>query len=154
LKYLILFSILFFTLLSCGPKVIFDQKVSVSDPWLYEKNIKFDFEVTDETKKYDLILILSHSDVFSYENLYINATTVFPDGTKTTNPVSLQLADENGKWLGDCSGDNCKIPVEMSSRAYFKNKGKYSIILQQFSRKDSLDGISAIELKVAESRSE
>jgi gliding motility-associated lipoprotein GldH len=141
-------------MLSCGPRVIFDQKVSISGPWLYDNNIKFDFEVTDETKKYDLILILSHSDVFSYENLYINATTVFPDGTKTTNQVSLQLADENGKWLGDCSGNNCTIPLEMSSAAYFKALGKYSISLDQFSRKDSLDGISAIELKVVESGNE
>lgn len=140
--------------MSCGPKVIFDQKVSIPGLWLYDNNIKFDFEVNDETKKYDLILILSHSDVFSYENLYINATTIFPDGTKTTNPVSLQLADENGEWLGDCSGNNCTISLEMSSAAYFKEVGKYSIILDQFSRNDNLDGISAIELKVVESVNE
>ena len=114
--------------------MIFDQKESISDPWPYDDNKKFDFEITDNTKTYDLILILTHSDVFSYENIYLNATTIFPDGSKTTNPVSL--------------------PIEMSSASYFKSNGKYSIILEQYSRKDSLEGISAIELKVLESQKE
>lgn len=139
---------------SCGPNVIFDQKEFISDPWLYNDKKKFDFEITDNTKTYDLILILTYSDVFSYENLYVNATTIFPDGSKTINPVSLQLADKNGGWIGDCSGDNCSIPISMSSSAYFKSNGKYTIILEQHSRKDSLEGISAVELKVIESQKE
>lgn len=152
MKHLVIFSILLLNLSSCGPKVIFDQKESISGPWLFDDVIKFDFEVTDETMTYDLILILIHSDVFSYENLYINATTIFPDGNKTTNPVSLQLADKNGGWIGDCSGDNCSLAIEMSSAAYFKSRGKYTIILEQYSRKDSLAGISAVQLKVIESQ--
>lgn len=154
MKHLVIFSILLLNLSSCGPNVIFDQKESISDPWPYDDNKKFDFEITDNTKTYDLILILTHSDVFSYENIYLNATTIFPDGSKTTNPVSLQLADKNGGWIGDCTGDNCSIPIEMSSASYFKSNGKYSIILEQYSRKDSLEGISAIKLKVLESQKE
>lgn len=154
MKHLVIFSILLLNLSSCGPNVIFDQKESISDPWPYDDIKKFDFEITDNAKTYDLILILTHSDVFSYENIYLNATTIFPDGSKTTNPVSLQLADKNGGWIGDCTGDNCSIPIEMSSASYFKSNGKYSIILEQYSRKDSLEGISAIELKVLESQKE
>lgn len=132
--------------------MIFDQKESIPDPWLYNKNINFDVDVSDETKQYDLVLFLTHSDIFSYENLYLNTTTIFPDGTKTTNPVSIQLADNNGEWIGDCSGNNCLITIEMLSSAYFKFRGKYSIVFNQYSRKDSLEGISAIELKVIESQ--
>jgi gliding motility-associated lipoprotein GldH len=154
LKHLVIFSMLLLNLSSCGPKVIFDQKVKLSGTWLYNDSIKFDFEITDNTKTCDLILVLTHSDVFSYENLYVNATTIFPDGSKTTNPVSLQLADKNGGWIGDCTGDNCSITIAMSSAAYFKSSGKYAIMLEQYSRKDSLEGISAIELKVMESQKE
>lgn len=106
--------------------------------------------IEDTLKPYDLQLIVGHKSDFSFENLYINATTVFPEGDKTTYPVSLQLTDGSGDWLGQCSGDNCITKIEISPGAYYKKIGKYQIIIEQFSRKSSLEGINDLTLKISE----
>lgn len=144
--------LLFFVFLSsCGPKVIFQEKTNLEDLWLHIDKIRFDYEVSDISRPYDLLLNVTHDDDFSYENLYINVTTVFPDGKNTVNPVSLQLADYNGDWLGDCDGKSCVLSIEISTKAYFEKSGKYSLQLEQYSRKDSLRGIRLLELKILES---
>ena len=94
---------------------------------------------------------LVHAAEFDYENMYVNVTTVFPDGKKTTNPVSFQLANADGTWQGNCNGDVCTIDIEMTSKAFFEKVGKYTLCFTQFSRKDSLEGLVSMELKVVES---
>lgn len=150
MKYLIVAFVLTVSLISCGPKVIYDHKENVISPWDYDKPITFDYRIEDTIMAYDLQLVVYHSSDFTFENLYINATTIFPDGKKTTYPVSLQLAHPNGEWIGDCSGDKCKIKIEISSGAYYKLAGNYKLVIDQYARKKELNGIYAFEMKIIE----
>ncbi len=135
---------------SCGPKVIYDQKVEVKNPWQYSSPATFEYEVLDTTISYDLQLDVTHTIDFSFENLYINATTVFPDGKKSTHPVSLQFANESGDWIGNCTGESCNIMIDISSGSFFKTVGKYGLNIEQYSRKDGLEGIKSLTLKITE----
>lgn len=148
-KYL--FFVLFFVMLyACGPKTIFDQNEDVPNPWSYADKISFEYEVQDTSVAYDLLLSINHEIDFSFENLYLNITTVFPDGEKITNPVSFQLSDSQTNWIGDCGNKNCDIEIEMSTKAYYKKKGKYTLIFEQHSRKDNLEGINSLTVKIQE----
>jgi gliding motility-associated lipoprotein GldH len=138
----------FLSIVSCGPKVIYDQTISTKNPWTYDQKLTYEFEVVDTTKAYDMTINILHAADFVYENLYLNATTVFPNGKATTSPVSLQLSDDKDDWLGDCSGDQCKVSIEMASGTYFAQQGLHRLILEQHSRRDSLSGIKAIEVVV------
>jgi len=137
-------------LASCGPKVVFEKTEIIKNPWDYFSPVTFEYVITDTLVPYDLQLIIGHSSDFTYENLYINATTIFPDDKKTAHPVSLQLTNETGNWLGDCAGDNCKTKIEISPGAYYKKTGKYRLIIEQYSRKSSLEGINNLTLKITE----
>jgi gliding motility-associated lipoprotein GldH len=137
-------------MISCGPTVIYDQTETIEKPWDYFSPITFEYNISDTLMPYDLQLIVDHTSSFTYENLYINATTIFPDGNKTSHPVSLQLANASGDWLGDCSGDKCETAIEISSSAYFKKVGKYKLIIEQFSRNSGLEGINKFTLKIIE----
>lgn len=154
LKQYLLSVIIIATTAACGPKVIFDENRDVSDPWKYQNTIEYAYEIIDTTLAYDLQLIVKHSTEFSFENLYIKTTTTFPDGKSVTNPVSLQLADPNGNWIGDCSGRACKTNIEIFSGAHFKNAGKYGLSIQQFSRNEQLSGIQGFQLKITEHQSQ
>jgi len=135
---------------SCGPKTIFEQKEIVPNPWKYGDKISFTYEIQDTSKAYDLVLEMSHKSIFSFENIYLDVTTIFPEGEVITNPVSFQLSSSQSEWIGDCSGENCDISIEMSSKAYYKKAGKYQLIFEQYSRKESLEGINSLVVKIQE----
>ena len=141
-------------MMSCGPKVIFSDKQEIADKWTYASPNTFTYEIEDTLKSYDLQLIVDHNKDFKYENLYINASTVFPDGKKITNPVSLQMTNPESEWIGNCSGDQCTLSIDILSGAFYKSIGKYSLIIEQFSRSEILEGIKAIELKIIEHQSQ
>jgi len=143
-------SLLFVMLYACGPKTIFDQQKDIPNPWSYGDKISFEYEVQDTATAYDLLLGINHVTDFSFENLYMNVTTVFPDGQKITNPVSFQLADSQTDWIGDCNSNSCDIEIEMSTKAFYKKSGKYTLIFEQYSRKDSLEGINWLKVKIQE----
>ena len=139
-------------LISCNTSVIYDQKQLVNDPWKYGDQLSFEYEVTDTVPAYNMIITIGHLPSFSYENIYLSTTTKFPDGTSTNTPVSFQLADNRGMWIGKCSGEKCSTEIEMSSGAFFKSMGKYVLIFDQFSREDSLTGIQSIGITVQKTK--
>lgn len=151
LKVLLYFGLLLM-LYSCNQDIVYDKKSEVSTPWKYGQKLDFNYEINDTTRAYDLIISLDHSSSFSYENLYLNVSTVFPDGKTTTYPVSFQLTDEKGDWVGACNGDRCITDIEMASAAYFKTPGQYKLILEQYSRNENLDGIYSVRIKVVKSK--
>ncbi|MBK9737379.1 MAG: gliding motility lipoprotein GldH [Saprospiraceae bacterium] len=151
MKYQILSFIIVFIVTSCGPKVIYSHKVNIPLKWKYNEEICFEYQISNRSSPYDLRLCLVHTAEYDYENMYVNVTTIFPTGKKTTNPVSLQLANSDGTWQGNCSGDLCTVEIEMSTKAFFENIGKYTLCFTQYSRKDSLEGLVSMELKVVES---
>ena len=135
--------------ISCrNDNIIVDVEQSVDTFWEYNKPLEYSFEIQDTSCAYDMSIHIRHCATFTHENLYLNTTTIFPNGKTTTYPVSFQLAENNGKWLGKCSGDICDITIEMSSASYFQIPGKYTIQFEQFSRSDSLQGVQKIGLKV------
>lgn len=144
------FPFLLLSLLACGPKIVYDKKLVLEEKWAYDRPLTFNYEISDTTKAYNLLMTIDHDNNFSYENLYVNATTIFPDAHKLSTPFSLQLSNQNGDWIGKCSGDECQIEIEISSKAYYKLKGNYILTFEQYARKDSLEGIKAISIKIAE----
>jgi gliding motility-associated lipoprotein GldH len=137
--------------ISCGPKIVYEQSRDIKQPWSYGQSLTYDFEITDTTKAYDLSLKVDHRSDFTYENMYVKVTTIFPDGKKVDHPLSLQLASPNGTWIGDCRGDFCSAKIFLASSAYYKHKGRYKINFEQFSRNDTIGGIKQMTLIVSES---
>jgi len=150
LKYFyFLLSIVVFA--SCGPKVIYEHHIEVPQKWAYKDSLFYEFEVSDTLKPYDISLDITHEATFGYENLYIYTVTVFPEGKRSSNPVSLQLADTTGDWIGKCDDQECQTHINIAVASYFKTMGTYKIIICQHSRQDLLEGIGTIGVKISES---
>ena len=150
MRYFIFFC--FLSLWACNNAILYEETRTIPVPWKYADKVSFDYEVNDTTKAYDLLVKISHADNFAYENLYVMITTIFPGGDTTRNPLSLQLAGPDGQWQGSCSGQTCELSIPVSSGAYFKKPGKYSLIFEQFSREEELSGMEALGLTITESR--
>ena len=136
---------------SCGSNYIFEEdKTIAGGAWTYADSLSFDFNIADTTKVYSLYLELDHSTEYRFQNLYVKVKTKFPNGKEIAQPLSLELANKFGQWLGDCGSENCEIIVPIQEQVYFQQSGDYKIVLEQFMREDPMQGLNKFGLKIEE----
>jgi gliding motility-associated lipoprotein GldH len=136
-------------LTACNNDVIFEKNIAIPDgSWDYANKLPFEFEVTDTTKTYQVLLDIQHAGDFGFQNCYVQISTRFPNGEEKKQPVSLELAAQSGIWVGECSGNDCEVEIPLQAKARFKQPGKHSITVEQFMRVNPLPGIKAIGLKI------
>lgn len=134
---------------ACTKEYMFKEYKDI-DPtgWAYEKPVSFEFEIKDTSKVYELILDVAHADTFAFENAYVKISTEFPNGTKTEQQLSLELAAKNGIWNGKCSSGECQVLINLQQSVVFAQLGKYKVIFEQYGRNPVLKGISKLGLLI------
>lgn len=136
---------------ACGPTILFEEEMQVPETgWAYADTARFDFTITDPEKAYDFVLHLGHGTDFPYQNFYVKLHTGFPNGTRNSQQLSLQLAGEFGAWKGDCSGTSCSMDITFLHNARFKQVGDYYLTVEQHSREPVLGDISSVGFSVQE----
>ena len=135
---------------SCGPTVVYEAEQELPGIWTYADSISFSYEIADTSRAYDLTLTLGHTTSFASENLYTKFITVYPDGARQPELVSLVVADRFGQWLGNCGAAACEIAIPLQDSARFPVPGRYGLVLQQYMRQDSIVGPTRVGLRVTE----
>ena len=149
MRYLLL-SFFLCTLFACGPDYLYEAERPLTDAtWTYADSLRFDFEIEETDRVYDLFLDVTHSPDYAYQNLYTRLFTDFPNGQRLDQTLSLELADKTGRWNGDCGGTRCTVRIPLQERAYFPLPGTYALTVHQYMRKEALPGIEAVGLAVA-----
>jgi len=139
--------------ISCGESYVFEKTYEIEKgAWKYDNTLDYTFEVTDTTKIYNLLLEVSNSIDYAYQNCYLKIYTQFPSGEKTDYLLSVDLADGIGRWQGDCSGESCTTLFDIAKHTTFKEMGKHTITLEQYMRKDPLKGIESLAIKLEEAK--
>ncbi len=147
LKCLLFFLLL--SIISCGPIIVFEKVVPIENAaWKYNDQVNFEFEAPNLAGKYNLLLTLKHSNEFAYQNTYVKIQTIFPSGKKEEQSLSLNLADKQGKWMGQCSGKSCEATIALQMNTTFTESGKYQIVLTQDSRENPLEGIHSLTFQI------
>lgn len=152
LKYLLIISTII-GLISCGPKVVFEEEQAMNQGWRYDQIVSFDFEISDTIAPYDMKFHVKHDPEFAWQNFYTQVSTVFPDGKEIKTPLSIELANKSGMWLSDCGNNACKLDLLLRKEVKFPQTGKYKLIFQQDSRENPLKGIQSIGLSISEAAS-
>lgn len=116
--------------------------------WTYDDPVSFEFEISDTSQVYDMVLTVDHKDHFPYQNLYLNTSTTFPSDTTITQNLSLEMANAAGFWFSDCTGPNCQIAIPIQSKVHFREIGNYIVSFEQYTRTDSLSGLRSIKLQL------
>ncbi|THH41842.1 gliding motility lipoprotein GldH [Neolewinella litorea] len=136
-------------LTGCGPDITYqEEKVLGPGGWAYADSASFVFPVTDTAARYDMVLTVTHGTDFPYQNFYTRLTTHLPDGTVLNQPLSLQLADNYGKWYGDCGAEECTIDISLQEGTRFIQPGEHRLVVAQFSREDPLAAVTGIGFRL------
>jgi gliding motility-associated lipoprotein GldH len=142
-----------FTFFACNNEhFLYDKKCDIANAhWSYSDTLNFDFEIKDTFKIYNLYMEVEHPDNYSFQNLYVMTHTKFPSGERPSQRINVDLAANNGEWLGKKSGTNFTHRIDLQQNAYFNVSGKYQLTLAQFMRVDSLP-IKSIRFFVEETK--
>lgn len=134
---------------SCEQKILFQEEKTIPGGiWTYRDTLNFTFSVTDTSELYNMYVEFAHADVFPNQNIYLKLRTLFPDGKRLGKTRSFDLFDSQGASTGKCSGGDCHVRSVLQDNAYFNTPGEYVITLEQFMRRDSIEGIQSIGLVI------
>jgi gliding motility-associated lipoprotein GldH len=129
--------------------IIFEKNYDIKNAhWTYTDTLDFAFDIADTMALYDMVLTVQHTPQYPLQNLYTNIYTKFPTGERIKQLLNIDMADNTGKWVGDCNSSECNLEIPIQENAFFNIKGQHIITLEQYMRIDSLSGIQNISFKI------
>ena len=142
-------AILTAVLYSCTTNTVFNQNVILpSEGWYKNNAVAFNVNINDTLDTYDFGLNIRNSINYRYSNLYIFLITEFPNGNISRDTIELNLANDEGKWLGKGWGDIKESNIVLKSGLSFPLIGTYRFLVQHAMRVDTLVGINNIGLSI------
>lgn len=133
----------------CGESYLYKKAVIIEGAtWHYEDTVRFDFDIADTTLLYSIGLEVVHAQDFPFQNMYVQFHTRYPSGEVKKQLVSLELAAKGAFWLGDCSGSWCSLTIPIQEKAFFNERGQYTLLLEQYLRQSPVKGVKEFALRI------
>jgi len=107
----------------------------------------FIFNIEDTAARYNIFVVLRHTDAYHFNNLWLNITTIAPKDTAQNQQVKLLLAD-NAKWLGVAMDDVIESRILITKFPVKLKAGNYTFTLQQIMREDPLQNVLQAGIRV------
>jgi len=128
---------------------IIDQNTVISDQnWAYVNKIKASFKIDDASASYNLYLNLRITPDYKYSNIFVLVHQTGPNNKTQTTRFEFKLANPDGEWLGEGSGNLYSYQSPFRLNYKFPAKGNYQIELEQNMRDNPLHSVSDVGLRV------
>ncbi len=116
---------------SCGDTPYYNKAFSFKNHiWNQNVKPKFEFEISDTTKFYDMLISVRTTSDYAYNNMWIYLKTTTPSKLEAREPFQIRIADDKGEWLGTKTGTTIQNELKFSKRK-FPEIGKYTWYLEQ-----------------------
>lgn len=124
----ILFLLCLIAMVSCKKTVVASEirKDFADKQWLATDVKTFNLKIKRDIDNADIKILFSHVYEPQYESVPLEISIESPSGEKDEIVVNLQLKDEDGNDLSDCSGDICDLHTVVKEGVSLK-KGIYKI---------------------------
>lgn len=125
---------------SCQHRTVYSESRTLPlSGWHADSVLHYEFEITDTTAVYDVLLYVRHTQQYPYQNmwLFVNNDT-----------IEFYLADQRGRWLGNGWGNLREMPVLYRHKLLFSHAGTYSYQIRQGMREDILRGVNDVGVKI------
>ncbi|MBL0743304.1 gliding motility lipoprotein GldH [Chryseolinea lacunae] len=149
----LLASIVALVITACGDNTReYEQYTDFNErQWVVGEKPRFEFEIVNVQQKYNLYGNIRNTVSYPYARLFYTYSLQDSTGKEIEkNLMSEFLFDsKSGKPFGKSGlGDLYDHRFIMLKDFQFKNPGKYAVTFEQFMRMDTLQGISAVGLRV------
>jgi gliding motility-associated lipoprotein GldH len=151
-KYLIFLSVILVS--ACNNNSIYKMNAEIPNmEWARSNIIKFNTEIIDKAQKYDLTLLLRHSDAYLYSNFLFNMKIVYPSGKEVIKDYEVQVRDKNNEFTGDGAGDIWDLETPIEKEMLFDETGKIMIEIKQAMDCDPLNMVMEAGINIEKSKS-
>ena len=151
-KYAFVAIIAFYVLSWMGckdPNTVVDQNVEIgNNNWAYTNKVKQAVNIDNEQVTYNLYLNLRVTGDYKYSNLFVLIHQTNPDKKSSATRFEFKLANPDGEWLGQGSGNLYSFQIPFRSNYKFPAKGTYIIEIEQNMRDNPLHEVSDVGLRV------
>lgn len=143
-----LFSALF--LASCIKINLYEKHAVIpSQEWFYNDNPKFTFHIDDTTAQYNVYIVLRHSDLYQYNNIWLRLGMKSPKDSITYQNINLILGTDKKGWEGSGMDDIYEVRKNLfTTPLSFKNSGDYTFTISQIMRENPLKYILSVGIRV------
>ncbi len=115
----------------------------------FRPTIDFNIREDDTTYRYNVYLVLRHTDAYNFNNIWIRGTVRQPgDSAIRSERYDLLLATNDKGWLGSGMDDIYEHRVQIQQDTKFSRPGTYSFTLEQIMREDPLKHVLNIGVRI------
>jgi gliding motility-associated lipoprotein GldH len=138
------------------PSDVFEKDVVIpGHQWAssFKPRVDFTIQAADTAGRYNVYLVLRHSDAYQYNNIWIKGTVQEPgDSVSRTQRFDLTLATNEKGWLGSGMDDIYEHRVLIQPETKFSRPGTYSFTLEQIMRDDPLLHVFNVGVRVEKAK--
>ena len=140
-------------LCSCESDVLYEANKRIDGGvWKVNDVVHFEFETADTSKLHNFYISLRNREDYPFSNIYFFVEMEFPNGKKSIDTVECQLADEQGKWLGNTSANLYDNRFLYQQGKQFPLAGRYKIDIRHGMRTPELQGITDVGFRLSYTR--
>lgn len=134
---------------SCDSNRYYEQNVEIAnEQWPSGEDAEFVVDIMDTNSMFNFYVNVRNTNDYPYANLYVFIESIFPDSLVARDTVELQLANLEGKWLGSGYGKYKYHHFILRKAMRFVQQGTYTFKIEQGMRKEQLEGISDIGIRL------
>jgi gliding motility-associated lipoprotein GldH len=139
--------------MACSPPSgVYEKDIALpGQQWQGNFHPSFDFDIRDDdtSYRYNVYLILRHTDAYNYNNIWIRGTVKQPgDSAVRSERYDLLLATNDKGWLGSGMDDIYEHRVQIQQDTKFSHPGRYSFTLEQIMREDPLKHVLNVGVRI------
>lgn len=131
------------------PGAVVDQNTEiVNNNWAYPNKLKYTVKIDNEQIPYNLYLNLRVTGDYKYANIFVLIHQINPDKKASATRFEFKLANPDGEWLGQGSGNLYSYQIPFRTIYKFPAKGVYTFLVEQNMRDNPLHEVSDVGMRV------
>lgn len=149
LKKVFFSTLLIVTFCSCGKIDLFEKQVQIpAQKWFYNDVPEFTFHIEDTTSLYNIYVVLRHTDLYGFNNVWMRIGSRAPGDSMTFQNLNIRLAS-GASWKGTGMDDIYEIRELISpGPVSFNRTGDYHFTIAQIMRENPLLYILNVGVRV------
>ena len=150
LKKFIFITVFPLIFISCIHVNLFEKQASIpSQEWYYNNVPEFTFHIDDTVSRYNIYIVLRHTDLYKYSNIWLRVGSSSPTDSMHYQNINLALGNDVKGWLGTGTDDIFEVRKNISAGPLsFKSPGDYTFSIAQIMRENPLEYILNVGIRV------
>jgi len=129
---------------------LYEKQATIpAQKWFYDNVPQFTFHIEDTTSLYNVYIVLRHTDLYEYNNIWLRIGLKTPSDSFNYQNVNVTLATDSKGWEGTGMDDIFEVRKSISASPFsFKNAGNYTFSIKQIMRENPLPYILNVGIMV------